>query len=106
MLFVEDGNDILNGGAGNDDLYGSVGDDTFVFDQEFGWDIVRDFNGGVNGGDVLDFSANSLISNYSQVLAAAYQVNANTVIDLGDGNKITLVSTDMNLLVEDDFKFA
>lgn len=39
------GNDALNGGAGRDLLFGGKGRDTFIFtDDNFGNDVIRDFN--------------------------------------------------------------
>jgi Ca2+-binding RTX toxin-like protein len=49
------GNDVanvLNGGGGDDRLTGGAGADTFVFDANWGRDVIVDFN---SGEDLLDF---------------------------------------------------
>jgi hypothetical protein len=53
-LFGDAGNDTLNGGEGNDSLTGGAGNDRFLFTVNFGWDIVWDWEDGL---DRLAFSA-------------------------------------------------
>jgi Ca2+-binding RTX toxin-like protein len=43
-----DGDDILLGGAGDDTLTGGNGTDLFWFEQSEGWDVVTDFEDGVD----------------------------------------------------------
>lgn len=42
-LIASDGSDHLNGGTGNDFLLGGAGADVFVFENNFGEDVVKDF---------------------------------------------------------------
>jgi Ca2+-binding RTX toxin-like protein len=47
------GNDILEGRGGNDFLTGGAGADTFVFDENWGTDVINDFEVGI---DKIDLS--------------------------------------------------
>jgi hypothetical protein len=51
-------NDVLIGGAGNDSLRGGAGKDRYLFDDDWGQDIVVELIGG--GVDTLDFSGVSI----------------------------------------------
>ena len=53
LLYGGNGNDYLKGGAGNDELYGGEGSDTYVFDRDFGKDIIIDTNSVDNLNQVL-----------------------------------------------------
>ena len=86
------GNDIVNGGAGSDTLFGGAGDDTFVFTGGGGQDVVMDFK---PGDDVLQIARNINgldISNASDVAARVLDVGGNAVIDLGNGDTVTLMN--------------
>ena len=67
------GDDDLNGGAGKDTLDGGVGANTFIFEQNFGNDLVL----GVDGDDMFDFSALSLG-------IGDLDTNADNIIDKND----------------------
>jgi beta-glucanase (GH16 family) len=81
------GNNILNGGAGNDTLTGNGGKDTFVFDRGFGKDVVTDF---VGKDDYLQFNG------YARSQMHIVQQGANTVIDFGGTDTVTLLNTQAN----------
>ena len=87
------GDDILIGGAGNDQLYGDHienvntdltnvkrGTDCFVFAQGSGLDTIVDFE---DGRDVIDVSSFAGIDNFADVGSQAAQVGSDVVIDLG-----------------------
>ena len=79
---------VLDGGAGADTLIGGLGADLFVFRPSSGHDTVSDFS--LAQGDRIDLSAythGTIHDDYIQ------QIGADTVIDLGGGNLITLVNT-------------
>lgn len=86
------GNDnILTGGGGNDTLTGKGGIDTFLFGAGSGQDIITDFSAAQ--GDIIDVSA------YTHGVAhTAYlhQVGADTQIDLGGGNIVTVLHISAN----------
>ncbi|MGV3553518.1 hypothetical protein [Rhizobium sp.] len=98
-LYGGSGKDMLVGGQGNDLLRGdkpgkSKFADTFVFGKNSGKDIITDFD---VGKDVLQiFKGINGIRKASDVLDHAKQKGKNVVIDLGDGNKITLKNTDLD----------
>ena len=92
MIFGGAGNDIVNGGAGADTLFGGAGNDTFVFTGGGGQDVVMDFK---QGDDVLQIARNINglnISNASDVAARVLDVGGNAVIDLGNGDTVTLMN--------------
>ena len=86
------GNDMLDGGAGNDSLSGGIGADVFVFNDNSGADTVSDFSAAQN--DVININAYTHGNGDPGLL---HQVGADTVVDLGGGNIITV----LNALVAD-----
>jgi Ca2+-binding RTX toxin-like protein len=86
------GNDTLDGGKGNDTLTGNQGHDTFVFGKNSGKDVVTDFD---VKKDMLQISKSHDIKTPKDVLDHAKQHGDNVVINLGDGNKITLKNVDL-----------
>ena len=82
------GNDTLDGRGGNDTLTGGAGADTFVYADGGGADVVTDFNHGQ--GDKIDLTGVTGVSSLADVQALATQSGANTVIDFGGGNTLTL----------------
>jgi Ca2+-binding RTX toxin-like protein len=91
------GNDVVRGGAGNDRMFGDQGADTlsggsgadgFQFGRGGGLDRVSDFS--YAEGDRLILSG---VSSYS-----AKQVGADTVVDLGGGDTITLANVSLSSL--------
>jgi Ca2+-binding RTX toxin-like protein len=98
----DEGNDRLDGGVGNDILTGGTGDDIFVFnvtmDQQ---DRVEDFE---IGSDQIELeSAGTNYDSFSEIIAVATQVGANTVLDFGSSHILTLLNVQMNLLTARDF---
>jgi VCBS repeat-containing protein len=79
------GADVLIGGTGNDFLSGGAGHDLFVFGANSGQDRVTDFA----KGDVIQLSAGQF-ANFAALTGAIQKIGADTVIDLGGGNLITL----------------
>jgi Ca2+-binding RTX toxin-like protein len=92
VLHGNDGNDRLNAQGGNDQLFGGGGDDTFVFTGGGGQDVVMDFK---PGDDVLQIARNINgldIGNASDVAARVLDSGGNAVIDLGNGDTVTLMN--------------
>ena len=105
QIYGQSGSDTLNGAAGNDILTGGDGDDTFVFTNGHGADSISDFTAGAGSDDDIDLSGHSAVGDFGAVQAAAGQVGADTVIDLGDGDTITLLGVNVGTLHQDDFLF-
>lgn len=95
------GADRLDGGLGNDVLSGGVGDDIFVITEGGGSDTITDFL----SGDVIELSDFDLRV-FTEVQAAATQDGVNVVIDMGDGETLTLENVTLTSLTEFDFVFA
>ncbi|WP_040309806.1 beta strand repeat-containing protein [Asticcacaulis biprosthecium] len=90
-LYGGDGDDRLDGGVGNDDLDGGDGADLFLFNLDSDQDKVDNFTG--SDGDRIDVSAyTGGVANVGMVS----QVGSHTVIDLGDGNTISVQYTTIN----------
>jgi len=98
------GADTIDGGGGNDILTGGSGADAFVFTHPGGQSVITDFSHAQ--GDTIDLKALHLFFSLAGVLAASTQSGADTVIDLGGGNSITLQNVTRTSLTAADFVFA
>ena len=98
------GNDVLGGGGGNDSMTGGAGNDTFVYNGQ-GADIITDFDGGPGIGDTIRVTGG--YTTFAQIQANATLVNggADTQIDFGGGNTLTLTGFNGELN-ENDFTFG
>ena len=108
--------DLLIGLAGSDTLIGFLGDDTleggsdndiFVFEDNFGQDLIADFFPGM---DVIDLSGVTNITDFDDLLANHIDTNADGALVIFDGdNTITLNPSsspiDPATLTADDFIF-
>ena len=104
----------VNGGAGDDRFIGSGGndlfdggadDDTFVFRPGGGADAIAGFVAGAGTDDRIDLKGFGGIHDLAAVLALATQVGADTVLNFGGGNSITLQNVTRADLDADDFLF-
>jgi len=82
------GDDVLIGGP-NDTLSGNGGDNTFVFNPNFGKETITDFGGNLNQ-NVIAFDKH-LFADAAAVLAHATQSGTNAVITYDTNDKVTLV---------------
>lgn len=83
------GNDIINGGAGDDGLTGGTGSDIFQFYDNFGADVIRDFN---PAEDTIElYGSNDSVT-----------ILPGLVLDGPDGIPGTIDDTGVNLLVGTD----
>jgi len=95
------GDDTLIGGAGDDMLRGDAGADTFVFATGAGADVVMDFEDDV---DILQFDASLVAGGTAQDFVDTYADDSTgtVVIDIGNGNTVTLWGiTDTQDIVDD-----
>lgn len=99
------GNDVLNGGRGDDTHTGGGGSDTFVFEGQFGVDVITDFNA-ISGAEDIDLSGvGTIVGMLDLINNHMSQVGNDVVIDAGAGNTITLLDVDIADLGLPDFIF-
>lgn len=99
------GFDILDGGEGNDTLTGDFNWDTFVFKENFGNDIITDFDV-ENDFEHIDLSSVSGIVSFDDLMKNhVSQFGNDALIEDGQGNSITLLNVDASSLTESDFAF-
>lgn len=93
------GNDVLVGGRGNDTLRGNGGHDTFVFEAGSGQDRVLGFS---TRQDRIDLSG---YGNAKQFLGSGnvIQQQHDTLINLGNGDSVTLVGVQAHQLSASNF---
>jgi len=102
-LIGDAGNDTLNGGAGDDFLLGLGGADVFVFDDDWGRDVVKDFTDGV---DVLNFTLHSGVNSLSDLVIEQAGVNTRITLVTPSADVLTLADFDALNLDVADFQFA
>ena len=100
-----EGDDVINGRGGDDLLTGGSGNDRFVFGNGPGNDAITDFTAGAGTDDQIDLAGNSFLNSFSDILANSSQVGADTVIDVGGGEDLTLLGVIRLALHQDDFVF-
>jgi serralysin len=100
-LIGDSGNDLLDGGAGTDVLTGGTGSDIFFDAAGYGADTVTDFSHA--DGDRIDFTFIAGIESFFDIISRAVQVVVDTVIDFGNGDRLTLRNVDKAALVASDF---
>ncbi|WGI20622.1 M10 family metallopeptidase [Amylibacter sp. IMCC11727] len=91
------GADTLDGGTGNDRLKGGSGRDDFIFRGNSGQDTIRDFQ---NNRDTLIIDVAGF-DTFDDIRAAATFDGSDTMIDLGNGNSITVTDTNIDALAND-----
>lgn len=100
------GDDVLTGSLGDDVIGGGAGNDTFVFHPGFGHDAIVDFELGTSTlpeADVIDLSGAGYAS-FSDLLAEAVQDGADTVITVDQASTLRLINTNLAQLQQDDFR--
>jgi glucose/arabinose dehydrogenase len=105
-LFGGAGADILDGGTGADFLNGGAGDDRFLYRPGYGADVIFGFAAGAGTEDRIHVGSFAGVASFAQVLALATQVGADTVINFGAGDTLTLRNVQRGDLSADDFVFA
>jgi len=105
ILYGEDGNDIFYSGQGTDRVIGGAGADTYVFDHNStGKDIVEDFDVTADRVSLKQNINGNGISTAAEALTHVHaDANGNAVLDLGQGNGVTLMGVAPTQLSTDDF---
>lgn len=99
------GNDSIDGGGGNDTLTGGSGHDVFVFREDFGSDVITDFDHQGGGQDVIVLLRQWFEDN-DDLLSHIEQSGSDVVIFVSPTDNITLQRFDMmQLSVNDHFIF-
>ena len=106
QLYGGAGNDTLVSGIGADVMSGGTGHDVFVISAHSTKDVITDFTvSGVNS-DKLNLHASGLhVTSLAQLLTHATQSGANTVINIGGHNTVTLDHVTLHTLTASDFIF-
>lgn len=99
-LFGGSGNDELDGDSGNDVLYGGKGADRFIFDENAGRDVIKDFK---VGADRIEIDIDGL--NGFAGLKITDNAKGHAVIDFGGGESVTLKGVAKASLGASDFIF-
>jgi Ca2+-binding RTX toxin-like protein len=99
---------VFDGRGGNDTYTGGLGNDVFVFRASSGADTVTDFSAAAasNNDAVQLVGFGAAFDSFAEVIAAASQVGADTVIDFGGGQTLTLQNTTLASLAAGDFIFG
>jgi len=118
LLYGNGGNDDLDGGSGNDKLWGGKGRDEldgdngidvlvggkgadrFIFDENAGRDLIKDFQVGV---DRIEIDIDGIAG--FGALSITDNAQGHAVIDLGGGDSITLKGVSKASLSASDFAF-
>ena len=99
---------MIIGSHGNDQLTGGGANDFFVFAPGSAADTITDFIAGPGTDDRIDLRtfAGGGIADLNAVLTHATQVGADTVINFGGGDALTLLGVTRTSLSADDFVFG
>ena len=108
VLDGQSGNDLLGGRGGNDTLIGGPSSDMFFYSA--GADVVTDFDrssGSFNHaeGDVINV-VGSGVTSFAQLQPMMSQNGADTLINFGGGNTMTLSNVTLANLTQNDFIFS
>jgi VCBS repeat-containing protein len=98
------GNDTLDGGTGNDTLEGGTGSDTFVFTNNFGRDVITDFNTAAVG-EVINLSALTNIEDWTDLTTNHLRTEGGNAVIFDGTNTITLNGVTIASLSAGDFLF-
>ena len=99
------GHDIIIGGAGSDIIDGGVGDDVFIFSMGDGADTIQNFLAGAGTVDQFDLTGFD-VAIVNAAIAGATQIGANTLLNFGNGDTLTLTNVTAANLHKDDFLVA
>ncbi|WP_137702178.1 calcium-binding protein [Marimonas lutisalis] len=93
------GDDTLDGGEGRDIYNGGLGADVLVFSADASFDVIKDFEDGI---DLIDVSAYGFAS-AEDFLASAFERKGSTYIDLGEDDRLKIDDVALANITADDF---
>ena len=103
-LLGNGGADYLAGGLGNDSLNGGAGVDSFGYDTASDdGDVI---NGFTTNETIYILGGDTNFDTFAELMAAASNAGANTVINFGGGNTLTIVGHNMAALSASNFDFS
>jgi Ca2+-binding RTX toxin-like protein len=88
VLNGKGGSDALDGGEGDDRLIGGGGGDSFAFRDGCGRDVIAGYEADIDTIELLDVTA---IPEFDALKEATRQAGKDVVIDLGNGDRITIL---------------
>ena len=100
-LYGHGGNDILRGGAGNDWIEGGDGADEFIFRNNWGHDVVADFQDGI---DSILFQQLNLVDT-NDALSYATQIGNDVIFAFEAGDSLTIINTTVADIYDDILVF-
>jgi Ca2+-binding RTX toxin-like protein len=102
-LIGDAGNDTLAGGNGDDFLLGGTGADSFVFDELWGRDVVKDFT---IGEDTLDFTLHLGVTSLADLNISQSGADTRITLAAPGADVLWLAGIDAADLGATDFQFA
>ncbi|MEP2784069.1 MAG: calcium-binding protein, partial [Pseudoruegeria sp.] len=97
-LFGEDGADKLFGGGGDDIMVGGEGADTFHFFENYGNDVITDFENNVDKINLRNFD---FITTLEDARGYAERIDGNVIFDFENGDTLTILNTSINAVMDD-----
>ena len=104
VLLGNGGADYLAGGLGNDSLNGGAGVDSFGYNTAS--DAGDVINGFTTNETIYILGGDSNFDTFAELMAAASDAGANTVINFGGGNTLTIVGRNIAALSASNFDFS
>jgi Ca2+-binding RTX toxin-like protein len=105
IIHAGSGDDIVEGGEGNDIIYSSGGSDLLIYSNNSGQDEIINFYSGLDKFSIQsDINGTGVETATDMVLRTIIDREADqALIDLGDGNTITLAIPDWHSIDENNF---
>jgi hypothetical protein len=106
-LSGDDGKNVLDGGRGNDSLFGARQADTFIFGAKYGTDRITDFDIKGSDHDFIDLSEARGITSFKDLIQHhTKDIGDDVVIMTTDGSKLVIENVNaIKNLVSGDFVF-
>ncbi|MCB4824882.1 family 16 glycosylhydrolase [Roseicella aerolata] len=95
------GNQTLDGGRGDDILRGGAGADVFVMQAGTGWDLITDFENGVDR--LAIGAAYSQLTSFAAVRAAMSQVGTDVILRLSSTDAVIFQGKTLGVFTAQDF---